>query len=76
MKTVSHETKRKKYNRRGNGALLNTKELANALGESVRTIISWRHNHTIPVLDLGHRSKRYRLDDVLAALQRREVKVK
>ena len=67
---------RKKYNRRGNGALLNTQELATALGESVRTIISWRHNHVIPVIDLGHRSKRYRLESVMAALAKREVKVR
>lgn len=67
---------RKKYNRRGNGALLNTQEIAKALGENERTIISWRQNHVIPVIDCGHRSKRFLLDAVMAALAKREIKVR
>jgi excisionase family DNA binding protein len=76
MQTVSHATKQKKNLRIGNGCLLTTQELAVALGESPRTIITWRHQHRIPYLDLGHRSKRYRLEAVMAALAKGEIKVR
>ena len=64
-----------KYRRLGNGELLTLDELAQALGETPRTIRNWRSKGLIPVLVLGHRSLRFRLDSVLAALGRREIKV-
>jgi hypothetical protein len=63
-----------KYERRGNGALKTEEEIANALGEEPRTIRTWRHNGIIPVIVLGHKTRRYRLESVLAALQKREVR--
>jgi Helix-turn-helix domain len=63
----------RKYERRGNGALLVEEELATALGEETRTIRTWRHEGLIPAIVLGHRSIRYRLDAVLTALRKREV---
>jgi Helix-turn-helix domain len=64
----------KKYHRPGKGELLTEAELARPLGETPRTIRSWRHKGIIPYLVLGHRSIRYRLDSVLAALSKREIK--
>jgi hypothetical protein len=64
----------KKYQRPGKGELLTEAELARPLGETPRTIRNWRHKGIIPYLVLGHRSIRYRLDAVLAALDKREVK--
>jgi len=64
----------RKYRRRGNGELLTEEELANALGEETRTIRSWRQAGIIPTIVLGYRSRRFRLDAVMEALRRREVK--
>jgi hypothetical protein len=60
--------------RRGNGVLLTAEELANQLGEAPRTITTWRQRGIIPWIDVGYRSKRYKLADVLAALERRTIK--
>jgi len=64
----------RKHVRRGNGTLLTLSEVAKALGETDRTIKSWQRNRVIPVIDLGWRTKRFRLDSVLKALERRELK--
>jgi excisionase family DNA binding protein len=64
----------KKYERPGKGELLNVDELARALGESVRTIRNWKSKGLIPVLMLGHKTLRFRLDAVLAALEKRQIK--
>jgi hypothetical protein len=63
-----------RYQRCHNGLLLTAKELANQLGEKPRTIISWRQRGIIPFIDAGYRSKRYKLPDVLMALERRTIK--
>jgi hypothetical protein len=60
--------------RRGGGCLLNATELAAALGESERTILTWRQRGIIPFVDAGYRTKRYKLDDVLRALAKRMIK--
>ncbi len=65
---------RAKYQRRGGGLLMNEAELATALGENVRTIRSLWHAKIIPAYVLGRRTIRYRLEDVLKALSKREVK--
>ncbi len=62
-----------KITRRGGGALLDEPELALALGESPRTIRSWRMSGVIPSIVCGYRTRRYKLDDVLAALAKRVV---
>lgn len=67
-------TPRKQNHRRGNGVLLTAEELAAQLGESARTIRSWKHKHAIPYVDLGYRTHRFRLNDVLAQLERRTIK--
>jgi hypothetical protein len=67
-------TKWKKYRRRGGGELKTEAELARKLGEEERTVRNWRYRGLIPYLSLGHRSIRYRLDAVLAALEKRSVK--
>jgi len=64
----------KKYRRPGKGVLSSEAELARALGEELRTVRNWRYKGIIPYLSLGHRSIRYRLDAVLAALDKRQVK--
>jgi hypothetical protein len=64
----------KKYKRPGKGELLTLTELAAALGETERTVRRWKGMGIVPVLVLGHRSLRFRLDAVLAALGKREVK--
>lgn len=66
--------KPRKSKRRGNGCLLDGKELAAVLGEENRTITTWRRRGIIPWIDAGYRSKRYRLADVLKALERRTIK--
>lgn len=66
--------KKDKSKRRGNGCLLNQSELAAALGEEPRTITTWRQRGIIPCIDAGYRSKRYKLVDVLAALERRTIR--
>jgi len=60
--------------RPGGGELLTQGELAKALGESERTVQKWRAKGLIPTLVLGHRSLRFSLERVLAALAKREIK--
>jgi hypothetical protein len=60
--------------RPGYGLLKTQAELAAALGEDVRTIQKWRRKGLIPSLVLGHRTLRFKLDDVLTALSRRQAK--
>jgi excisionase family DNA binding protein len=68
-------TKKLKAHRRpGNGELLNKSELARKLGESDRTIQRWQQRGLIPCIRMGHRSLRFRLDAVLEALDRKQVK--
>jgi hypothetical protein len=67
-------SKWKKYRRPGRGELLTEAELARALGEEVRTVRNWRYKGIIPYLSLGHRQVRYRLDAVLTALEKRQIK--
>jgi hypothetical protein len=64
----------KKYRRPGHGVLQTVGELAAELGETERTIRGWRAKGIIPVLVLGHKTIRFRLDDVLEALRKRRVK--
>jgi hypothetical protein len=64
----------KTHRRPGKGELKTEAELARALGERERTIRNWRCKGIIPYLTLGHRSIRYRLDAVLAALEKRQIK--
>jgi hypothetical protein len=49
-------------------------EIANALGEKERTIRSWRHAGVIPAVVIGYRTVRYKLGDVIAALEKRTVR--
>jgi hypothetical protein len=65
---------RQKPERRGSGVLLDTGELAVALGETDRTIRTWRQAKKIPAITLGFRTHRYRLQDVIDALSRFQVK--
>jgi Helix-turn-helix domain len=64
----------RRVRRRGGGCLLTTTELAAALGESERTVLTWRQRGLIPYVDAGYRSKRFRLNEVLDALARRTIK--
>jgi hypothetical protein len=64
---------RRKYRRHGGGLLSTEAELALALGEERRTIRSWWHSRIIPGVVLGHRTVRFKLDDVLKALSKRTV---
>jgi hypothetical protein len=73
-RTMKARSKWKKYRRPGAGALLSETELARALGEEQRTVRNWRYRGLIPYLSFGHRSIRYRLDAVLAALDKRQIK--
>ena len=73
-RTIKPRSQWKKYRRPGRGELLNIDELARALGESVRTVRNWRARGLIPVLVLGHKTLRFRLDAVLAALDKRQIK--
>ncbi len=53
-------------------SLLTTSQLAQVLGRSPATIVSWAKTGRIPVamwVGLDVRGARYRLDDVLAALR-------
>jgi len=55
--------------------LLHTKkELATALGVSPRTIDYWTQARVIPVIRTSKRLYRYRVDAVMAALERHERK--
>ena len=65
---------RKRPQRNGGGVLKDKRELAATLGESEKTIDTLTKNGVIPVLVLGPHTKRYSLDAVLRALQRRQVK--
>ena len=71
---IKPRSKWRKYKRPGGGELLNIQELAAALGETVRTIRNWQYKNIIPYLSLGKRQVRYRLDAVLAALEKRQIK--
>jgi len=62
------------YKRPGKGELLSTEELARALGETARTIANWRSRGLVPYIVLGHRSIRYRLEAVLATLDKKQIK--
>jgi hypothetical protein len=64
----------KKYRRPGKGELKSEAELARALGEEERTVRNWRYKGLIPYLSLGHRQVRFRLDAVLDALDKRQIK--
>jgi hypothetical protein len=64
----------KKYKRPGHGELLSEPELAERLGEASKTVRHWRVNGIIPYMVLGHKTIRYRLENVLAALDKRQVK--
>jgi hypothetical protein len=74
MNIKQAKPKRRPVYRPGGGSLLNTPELARAIGESTTTIKNMRRDGIIPYLDLGHRRKRYNLADVLRALDKRTVK--
>ena len=63
----------RKVTRPRGGALLDQSELARVLGESERTIRTWRKANLIPFIVIGYRTHRYKLDDVLAALEKRVV---
>lgn len=64
----------RQYHRPGNGLLKTEEEIAAALGEERRTIRTWRHAGVIPGVVLGHRTIRYRLPDVIKALEKRTVR--
>src|SRR5262249_35861016 len=64
----------KPYRRPGHGELLTEKELAAALGEVEKTVRNWRVKGIIPSMMLGHKSIRKRLNSVLAAREKRQVK--
>lgn len=68
------EKSRKVYRRPGNGLLKTESELAAELGEEPRTIRGWRHAGIIPGVVLGHRTIRYKLPDVIKALEKRTVR--
>jgi predicted site-specific integrase-resolvase len=53
---------------------LTAKELAERLGEKIFTIQRWGRAKVIPVIDLGHRTKRFDFESVKAALLRRQLK--
>jgi excisionase family DNA binding protein len=63
----------RKATRRGGGALQDTRELATTLGESERTIRTWRQAGVIPSIVCGYRTYRFKLQDVLAALEKRTI---
>lgn len=63
----------RKVTRPGGGALLDARELAAALGESERTIRTWRQAGVIPSIVVGYRTYRYTIEDVMAALEKRVV---
>jgi hypothetical protein len=68
------ECVRRRYHRPGNGLLQTEAEIAAALGESERTVRSLRHAGVIPAVVLGHRTVRYKLGDVIKALEKRTVR--
>jgi excisionase family DNA binding protein len=54
--------------------LVNSKQLAAELGQSLRTIRSWTQARRIPFLRLGHRTVLFSPEKVRAALEKFEVK--
>lgn len=64
---------RKAIKRPGGGALQDTRELAATLGESERTVRSLYKSGVIPGLVLGYRTLRFKLPDVMSALEKRSV---
>jgi len=71
MKPKSQWKKRK---RPGGGELSTEAELARSLGELERTVRTWRIKGVIPHIRIGHKTIRYRLDAVLEALDKRNMK--
>jgi len=65
---------RKKFCRRRDSVLLTAEQLAEELGESSRTIRTWKARHVIPFVAISYRTQRFVLADVLAALARRTIK--
>ncbi len=57
------------------GLLLTAEQLAAELGVSIRTVATLRQQGRLPVVDLGYRTKLFRLADVLRTLDRRTTKV-
>jgi len=53
--------------------LLTKKELAETLNLSTRTIERWTKARKIPCLRINHQVLRYKLEDVLASLERFKV---
>ena len=76
MEEKAGKKPRKKFLRHGSGELLDTQGLARALNESPFTVRDWRHKGIIPYLRLGHRSIRYRLPAVIAALEKFTIRNK
>jgi hypothetical protein len=64
----------REYSRPGGGMLKTFAEIGAALGETPRTIRSWYAAKTIPAVVIGRRTVRFRLADVIRALEAREVK--
>ena len=54
--------------------LITIGELSKLTGLDVRTLRSLHQKRLIPHIRIGHRTRRYQLDRVLAALGRLEVK--
>jgi excisionase family DNA binding protein len=54
--------------------LVNSKQLAAELGQSLRTIRSWTQTRRIPFLRLGHRTVLFSPEKVLLALEKFEIK--
>jgi hypothetical protein len=71
---VCRSKQRKKFRRHRDGVLLTADQLAAELGESVRTIRTWKQRHVIPFCAISYRTQRFVLADVLAALNRRTIK--
>jgi len=74
MRSKTNAKSRKEYHRRGNGVLLTAEELATQLGEEKRSIDTMRRKGILPYYDFGHRFKRFKLDECLAALEKRKIK--
>ncbi len=72
-KKGAKQPNRAKYHRRGGGILQDEAGMGAVLGENARTIRSWWHAGVIPGIVIGHRTLRFRVDDVLAALAKRTV---
>jgi hypothetical protein len=60
--------------RRADGELLTDQQLARKLGATCRQIRSWRVRRIIPSIRLGYRTIRFRLESVIAALEKRSIK--